>query len=326
MNARCLPLLALIVSLAGCVRPFGPCYGPTEPDLEPQPGLASDATSVGIEQPFFRDQPRWRTIYKGIDYAELATDVPRELVVQILRIDSTAQGLELVTTPSNGDRPLETDGQTTRAFLEEHGLAVAINTHFFTPCCNRIPGEAKDLIGVSIAQGETVSLASPTSQRDAIYFTRGSDADETALAAIPVPAMRSINLDSIAPTHAIAGRFVLTDSTRISGDDDFSTARHPRTLVGLGDGARTIYLVTIDGRQPGFSTGASFAEAAAILHFLGAEFVLNVDGGGSTTMIIRDPDGASQLANSPSGGAERIVGSNLGFRALRLEPASDGAR
>ncbi|MFI4917152.1 MAG: phosphodiester glycosidase family protein [Phycisphaerales bacterium JB060] len=290
--------------------------------------LDGRALAATPSQPFFADPPRWRSIYRGIDFAELANDKPRPLVVQILRIDTTAAGLELVTTPGNGQKPLETNGQTTRAFLEEHGLDVAINTHFFSPCCNLIPGEVKDLIGLSVAQGELVSPASRERQRDAIYFARGRQADGPTIEVIPMPATQLTTFyEEVDVTHAIAGRMVLESGIPIEGDGgSFSTDLHPRTLVGLGEDGTSLYLVTIDGRRPGYSTGASLAEAAAILHHVGASMALNVDGGGSTTMVIRDPDGASQLANSPSGGFERVVGSNLGFRARQLQPASQPTR
>lgn len=315
MKTSALALIALVAPLAA----LSSCNSPQacgDQLVELGPSFVPSAAS----QPFFQDPPRWRPLFQGIDHAELATDKPRDLVVQALRIDSSAPGLELFTTPSNGDKPLETDGQTTRAFLEEHGLAVAINTHFFDPCCNRIPGEAKDLIGLSIAQGLLVSPNTDQSQRDVFIFEAGIH-DDASFDAILLADSQLDQLASYTPTHAIAGRVVLDHGQLIDGDDRFSTTQHPRTLVGLGERYNYLYLVTIDGRQPGYSKGASLAEAAAIMARIGASMALNVDGGGSTTMVLRDPDGASQLVNSPSGGGERIVGSNLGFRALPLQPA-----
>ncbi len=304
-----------MVAACSTVRPSAEQPPPPADLTEPDPP----------SQPFFADEPRWRPLYHGIEFAELATDVPRPLVVSALRIDTGAEGLELVTTPGNGEAPLETNGQTTRAFLEKHGLAVAINTHFFSPCCNLIPGEPKDLVGLAIAQGELVSPVSDESQRDIFIFEDGVH-DDSAFDAIMLTSIQLDQMEHFAPTHAIAGRTILDHGGIVASGDDFATARHPRTLVGLSDDHTTLYLVTIDGRQPGYSTGASLAEAAAIMFHLGATMALNVDGGGSTTMIIRDPDGASQLGNSPSGGFERVVGSNLGFRAARLQPETSQNR
>lgn len=319
------PALALIASLAllplaGCATSSPPPGA--EPHAQPAPEQEAPA------QPFFTGEPRWRPIYQGIDHAELATDTPRYLVVQVLRIDTTAEGLELFTTPGNGDEPLDTDGQTTRAFLEEHGLSVAINTHFFDPCCNRIPGEAKDLIGLSIAQGEMVSPHVDQGQRDLMLFTPLDDEELDMhfwVYGHPQAAGWESNEDAedlLLVSHALAGRLVLHRGRVLADEGTFSTDRQPRTLVGADPLDGVFYLVTIDGRQPAFSMGATLAEAAGIMHHLGAIDALNVDGGGSTTMVMRDPDGASQLLNSPSGGSERVVGSNLGLRALPLEPVA----
>lgn len=66
----------------------------------------------------------------------------------------------------------------------------------------------------------------------------------------------------------------------------FVTARHPRTLAGVrADGS--LLLVTIDGRRPGWSAGATLHEAARVMRSLGAREALNLDGGGSTAMAVR---------------------------------------
>jgi len=78
---------------------------------------------------------------------------------------------------------------------------------------------------------------------------------------------------------------------RVAGKDEklhnasFYTTRHPRTAVAKkGDG--TIMLVTVDGRARE-SAGVSLAELQSILKWLGGEYIINLDGGGSTTMYIK---------------------------------------
>jgi len=74
----------------------------------------------------------------------------------------------------------------------------------------------------------------------------------------------------------------------------FGVRRNPRTLAGVtADG--TLLFVTVDGRQPGWSVGASFEESALIMQSLGATEAVNLDGGGSTAMAIGDG-----LVNRPS--------------------------
>jgi hypothetical protein len=84
----------------------------------------------------------------------------------------------------------------------------------------------------------------------------------------------------------------------------FSTARHPRTAIGFNGGK--IYLVVVDGRQPGYSIGMSLAELAQVMVDLGCTDALNVDGGGSTAMWVR-----GGLVNRPSDGRERPVANGL---------------
>jgi exopolysaccharide biosynthesis protein len=61
-----------------------------------------------------------------------------------------------------------------------------------------------------------------------------------------------------------------------------------RTAVGVGSDDNFLYLLTIDGG--GANTGASFYDVAAWLRVLGAWRGRNLDGGGSTTMVMQDPE------------------------------------
>nr|WP_309696465.1 phosphodiester glycosidase family protein [Armatimonas sp.] len=85
----------------------------------------------------------------------------------------------------------------------------------------------------------------------------------------------------------------------------FSTTRHPRTAVGI-TAEGTLLFVTVDGRQSGFSRGASLTELAVILLAQGAVEAVNLDGGGSSACAIR-----GAVANSPSEGVERPVADSL---------------
>jgi len=81
-------------------------------------------------------------------------------------------------------------------------------------------------------------------------------------------------------------------------------ARHPRTAFALASRG-TFLFVTLDGRQSR-STGMKLDEFAAELIALGAAEAINLDGGGSTTMVV---DGV--VRNSPSDGFERAVSDAL---------------
>ncbi len=75
----------------------------------------------------------------------------------------------------------------------------------------------------------------------------------------------------------------------------FAYSRHPRTAVGFTAHADTLYWMTIDGRQEGYSAGMSLFELAEFMRGLGCTEAINLDGGGSTTLVV-----ASRVVNRPS--------------------------
>jgi hypothetical protein len=90
-------------------------------------------------------------------------------------------------------------------------------------------------------------------------------------------------------------------------NESFINTRHPRTAVGFNEDSTFVYFVTVDGRQPGLSEGMTLYELADLLISIGVYHGMNLDGGGSTTMVIHD-----QVVNSPSDpGGERSVANAL---------------
>ena len=67
----------------------------------------------------------------------------------------------------------------------------------------------------------------------------------------------------------------------------FALRRNPRTIAGVSARGRLL-LVAVDGRAPGYSAGLDFEEEAAVMRALGAHDAVNLDGGGSTAMTIRN--------------------------------------
>jgi hypothetical protein len=121
------------------------------------------------------------------------------------------------------------------------------------------------------------------------------------------------------PSPPFAPEFVLGGGPRLVRDgrpaaasdpgiypEGFAAARHPRTAVGVRADGRVL-LVTVDGRQPEMSVGMTIAELASLLIELGAVEAVNMDGGGSTAMVVR-----GRVVNSPSDlTGERAVGDAL---------------
>jgi large repetitive protein len=98
------------------------------------------------------------------------------------------------------------------------------------------------------------------------------------------------------------GEVEISRSSRYSAG--FAEERHPRTAFGFNDDRA--YLVTVDGRQPGYSVGMSLVELAEFLRELGATDAINLDGGGSTTMWAE-----GEIKNRPSDGSPRPIANAL---------------
>jgi len=113
---------------------------------------------------------------------------------------------------------------------------------------------------------------------------------------------------SKSPQMVITGnQFLLRDGLIDVVDD---RVMHPRTAVGIDRDTRTVLLLVIDGRQD-ISRGYTMVELANKMIELGADEALNLDGGGSSTMVALNRKGTSTILNSPSGGVQRYVANGI---------------
>ena len=94
-------------------------------------------------------------------------------------------------------------------------------------------------------------------------------------------------------------------------DNTSNMDTHPRTCIGVKEDG-TLVFVTIDGRQDNRNMhGMAYNEMSATMLYYGCEEAYNLDGGGSTTMIIRNQYGDFDVMNSPSDGTERHDSNSL---------------
>jgi Phosphodiester glycosidase len=101
------------------------------------------------------------------------------------------------------------------------------------------------------------------------------------------------------------------DGTPVRGLDD--RERAPRSAVGTSAEGRHMWLLTLDGRQSD-SVGATLHELAKLLRELGVDEAVNLDGGGSSTLVLRDPGAtAVTIVNDPSGPSPRFVPNGIGI-------------
>lgn len=120
----------------------------------------------------------------------------------------------------------------------------------------------------------------------------------------------TIDFDQI-DTAFGGGGLLLLNGQEAPATDIVAAGRQPRTAFGVSqDGTKAIMMV-VDGR--GDSIGATHSEMAALMKEYGAYEALHLDGGGSSTMVVKTiDDTAPQLQNTPSDGAQRKVIASVG--------------
>jgi exopolysaccharide biosynthesis protein len=113
-------------------------------------------------------------------------------------------------------------------------------------------------------------------------------------------------------SFAISGGAILVKDGAIPTFSSNIVGLHPRTAIASSKDGQTIYLVTVDGRQSS-SIGMSQTDLANFLIEIGAYNAINLDGGGSTTMISRKlGDSFLSVINSPSDKSLRPVINGVG--------------
>ncbi|WP_370444721.1 phosphodiester glycosidase family protein [Amycolatopsis sp. CA-128772] len=113
---------------------------------------------------------------------------------------------------------------------------------------------------------------------------------------------------------AVGGNEILLRDGVVQPVDD--VAMHPRTAVGFSADGRRMWLATVDGRQAD-SRGMTELELARHMKSLGADDAINLDGGGSSTLLARtEGEAAPSVRNSPSDGGERLVPNGIGFTTV----------
>jgi hypothetical protein len=109
---------------------------------------------------------------------------------------------------------------------------------------------------------------------------------------------------------AVGGFAILRNGTPPPGLNGTTLAA--RTAAGVSGDGRHLYLVVVDGRSA-ISRGLTLAELSVLLHRAGARDAIDLDGGGSSTFVLRAPgEPGVSVRNVPSSGAERAVANGVG--------------
>lgn len=276
---------------------------------------AASATQV-VEEPFL-----------GVRHIHQTETSPRPLSIHVVEIDLSAPGISFMMTPRapgypgpiiNGS-PGETVRQTTRQFANGVSAQIAINGAFYAAQTSGGVNWANNL-GITASIGDAYSpWESPFSADfdDALNIAQNNEALIVKMAA-SIPTGFETNPPVTLYNTVTGSHRLVQNGANVAPTSCSLCPLNPRTAVGLTSGNTKLLLMAVDGRQTGFSEGVTLVELANYMLSHGATNAINLDGGGSTTMVTDYyGDGlAAQVLNSPSDGSERSVGTNLAAFAL----------
>jgi hypothetical protein len=255
-------------------------------------------------------------------YWEESWEKPRPVKLHFIRIDLDSPQYEVFTMLADDpdrDGPAEAQLVSPLELVKRHGAIAAINANAF----RHLPdggeeglkkrwyqGEAVDIAGLAVSYG---MLRSPSEPLLSTFWLDHSG----------IPYIENLT-NGREVLHAVSGwidgllmeGFIITKRNR---------SLHPRTLVGIDRKRRYMLLVIADGRLRGYSEGITLYEAALLMKEKGCHDAVNLDGGGSSVMIV-SRDSHPRIMNSPSGGRARPVPVMLGVRQrAQLREAEKGS-
>ena len=244
-------------------------------------------------------------LYDGVVYRRKVHTEPRLWIAHIITIDLHTAGISFLVTPPDdkrSDTPL--NARTTSTFLRDYNLQIAVNGGEFSPWYSNSfldyyphAGDPVTPIGFAASRGKKYAEGN----RPILYISKNN------VAQFGQPRGKIYN--------AISGSHMLiVEGKPIEGLDSEIPA--PRTAIGVDFGPDRLVIVVVDGRQPFYSEGATLTQLADLMIEYGVYTAMNMDGGGSSTLVIEDENGKARVLNSPIDshipGRERPVANHLG--------------
>lgn len=212
-------------------------------------------------------------------------DRDRVLAFFVLRVDLANPHIQLESVLSQDfGRERKTVPELCRLFKKPYFRVIGgINTDFFA---------GNQPVGIVLRDGELIkrgrgwsALAIAKDKNPTIGIFENAGTQELN---------RFQDIVGGGPRIVRAGK-VSVEREREGQREGFDDEAHPRTAAGFTQDRRYLVLVVVDGRQPGHSLGVDLYELAEIMLAFGCYEALNLDGGGSSTMVIRN-----RVVNSPS--------------------------
>lgn len=216
--------------------------------------------------------------------------------IHIVSVDLTCTQIKLVGTDEI-DR-----GETVSQFAEKYQVDVAVNGGYFR--------EGFFPFGLTVSNGNVWSHARDTLNRS--FFA----CDQNNHCSIdPVNHVSQTNPDwsIVVPGWQVLDLtredFVCADNEGIACSQGKFSTQHPRTSLGLSNDGKILYIVVVEGRLSQFQ-GVTLKELAAIYKSLNVSNAINLDGGGSTTLVVNKKRISRLPDNQP---VERVVANHLGI-------------
>ena len=191
------------------------------------------------------------------------------------------------------------------------GYDIAINGDFFEAKATKdlegknagyVKGKPAAPVGMAMTDGRLWHQAKEQPQAEPFLEIT------TTNTAIIVAGRTNQPIDYYARQMVGGSQIIVSNGMPVEYHSAFATNRHPRTVVGVGQGGTELTLLVVDGRQPSLSIGMTLAELSKEMIRLGCDNAINLDGGGSTTLVYREAgDERLKILNSPSDTKERSV-------------------
>jgi len=247
-------------------------------------------------------------IFSAVTYFRKEMETPRKMVAHVLAIDMHADRLKCLVTPPSHESGLMCTRKTSK-FLEEFSLQVAINGDGF----KYLDQNTYNPEEYCPQGGEPVKVNSYAASRGTVYSKQWLG---RPIMYINRNNEVTFNEPKGAIYNAVSGDRMLVEKGKKSENLEDQSVE-PRSAAGINSNGRWLFLVVIDGRQPGYSEGATFPELADFMISQGIYYGLNLDGGGSSAMAIESALGGPFVLNSPIEGNipgnESAVANHLGF-------------
>ncbi len=223
----------------------------------------------------------------GHYYRFIELDSPRPLRIHLMTVELGQYPLQVAVVMGSNPPEQSRDAIRTdpRGLARHPHLLSFINTNPWHPWSPEYPTRVK-IIGLGAAGGEVRSL--PDSNRVSLW----TDHDGRLHMGTP---------EDLSEVQEGVGGFqqIIRDGEVVVNPGG---AVHPRTGLGIDRDGRRLYMVLVEGRQPGISEGVTIGELAVIMQDnFDCQQAANMDGGGSSVMGITDPDGKIRIVDGAPG-------------------------